>query len=354
MLIRQRQRLAFTLIELLVVIAILAILIALLLPAVQKVREAAAMIKCRNNVKQLTLGCTLYNETLSRMPPSILMHGAANINDYNQNFGPNWAVLILPYIEQGNLYNSVVTSIAAYPTTGDAGWRAIGGTRQPLFLCSMDTGADVPCTRVPPPGTNGWARGNYGANAGPGMFWTNGGPDNGVATISNGAVVAKVPKFAGGAGGGGGGYALVAGYSGGGVFEVNKGIKTSDISDGASNTAMIDELRIGPDANDLRGTWAMGQAGASIVAGSGSANSPGPNVSWSGADDVQNGTNRPDIGMGCYTPNSNQVTAKSKHAGGVNIGFCDGSVRFVKNQVTIFMWFALHSRNDGLSLPAGD
>src|SRR6201990_1081135 len=99
------RRRAFTLVELLVVIAILGILIALLLPAVQKVREAAAMIKCRNNLKQLTLGCTQHHEQTGRLPVSMLMYGTGNINDYNQNFGPNWAVMILPYIEQGNLFN---------------------------------------------------------------------------------------------------------------------------------------------------------------------------------------------------------------------------------------------------------
>src|SRR4051812_28910799 len=100
-----RRRHAFTLIELLVVIAIIAILLALLLPAVQKVREAAAMVKCRNNIKQLTLGCVMHNDQTGRLPVSMLMTGTGDINDYNQNFGPNWAVFVLPYIEQSNLFN---------------------------------------------------------------------------------------------------------------------------------------------------------------------------------------------------------------------------------------------------------
>ena len=129
---------------------------------------------------------------------------------------------------------------------------------------------------------------------------------------------------------------------------VNSKTTLVGITDGTSNTILIDEMRIGPSANDIRGTWAMGQTGASISAGNGRIDTPTPNVSLSGYDDIQGADDRPDIGMGaCGGCGSWQVTAKSRHTGGVMTGMADGSVRFISNSVSQRSWWLLHSRNDG-------
>src|ERR1700754_3803326 len=104
-------RRGFTLVELLVVIAIIGVLVALLLPAVQTAREAARRTQCTNNLKQIALAAHNHHDTYRRLPEAVQMSyftapqgKIASGQDYNQPFGPNWAVLLLPFVEGGNAY----------------------------------------------------------------------------------------------------------------------------------------------------------------------------------------------------------------------------------------------------------
>jgi len=113
--VRARSRLAgFTLIELLVVIAIISVLIGMLLPAVQKAREAAHRISCANNLRQIVLALHHYELNYQQLPPSRICNG-----------GASWAVLILPYLEQDNLYRQWNLSNSYYQQNNTARQTAV-------------------------------------------------------------------------------------------------------------------------------------------------------------------------------------------------------------------------------------
>src|SRR6478752_7496148 len=97
---RKSRRVGFTLVELLVVIAIIGVLVALLLPAVQQAREAARRMSCQNNLKQLGLAMHNYESTHKVLPP-----GGQPAKGTSNNYGVSWLALILPYMEQGNVYD---------------------------------------------------------------------------------------------------------------------------------------------------------------------------------------------------------------------------------------------------------
>src|SRR5437764_894500 len=98
-----RRRRGFTLIELLVVIAIISILMALLLPAIQKVREAANRMKCASNMRQFGLACHSFHESRKRLPPG----GSFKDGNLWEGDTGNWLVWTLPFVEQGGLYDDI-------------------------------------------------------------------------------------------------------------------------------------------------------------------------------------------------------------------------------------------------------
>ncbi len=358
------RRRAFTLIELLVVIAIIAVLIGLLLPAIQKVREAANRMSCTNNLKQICLAAHSYHDVNKQLPPGVLIPWArvddgANTQAYGP-FGPNWAVLLLPYIEEGNLYNQANPSsfpgiavtrgtVPAYDKVNNS-WRVIVSTPIKSFLCPSDSFNQqlynaVGQKSAPPalPGANqlGWARGNYAATAAFDDFdHTSGG---------------RSYKY-------GGGSSPLQGVTVGAVFAVNYGSKIADITDGTSNTIFFNEVRAGVSPLDHRGTWAMGIPGASITNAGRQPYNPSPNnrlgdTLGAGQGDELGDCNLfayPGIGakdrMGCQwdsSLNNDSAMARSMHTGGVNASFGDGSVRFIKDAITELTWGLLNSKNDG-------
>jgi prepilin-type N-terminal cleavage/methylation domain-containing protein/prepilin-type processing-associated H-X9-DG protein len=150
-------RRGFTLIELLVVIAIIAILIGLLVPAVQKVREAAARTQCQNNLKQLGLAMHMYQDTYKKLPAGWVVSTAAQPSP-----GWTWSLVILPYIEQAPLYNNIAPDVTTPGGPAGGTTSALLQTSVPVYQCPSDgTGPIVTATYN---GGIAWGKNNYVCN----------------------------------------------------------------------------------------------------------------------------------------------------------------------------------------------
>jgi prepilin-type N-terminal cleavage/methylation domain-containing protein len=328
-----RRDRGFTLIELLVVIAIIAILIGLLLPAVQKIREAANRMKCSNNFKQIALGMHNYNDTNGELPPCVYVGPGVGWNDEN-NVGPGWSIMILPYIEQDNLFRTpaIQASVTNYSNWvlgkpggfNDQGWRnAIRNVKIPTYLCPSEPFGNQMGNRA----GGGWARGSYAANNSPG--------DPGAA--ANGGSPRYDPPPGGGQ------------ISGGGVITINSSGSVSQLSvqDGTANTIMVNHLRSGPQPSDMRGCWAFPLPGSNYTGNHAVGDAYGPNDTGCCSDDLVGCDDRPDIAMGCWSGGYGQGEARASHTSGVLAGMGDGSVRgFRSNFGNQRIWFIVNSRND--------
>ncbi len=297
-----RRRSGFTLIELLVVIAIIAILIGLLLPAVQKVREAAARMQCSNNLKQLGIAAHSYHDANNAMLPATGANGCC--------WG-TWTIPILPYLEQDNVFRLYANwggtdaTGARYSSAPNS--NSVCNQRLKVYTCPSDQ-PNAPIGTM----TNN----NYAVNLGNTAY-------NQQANL-NGVVFGGAP--------------FRTNFNG----QIRKETLTG-ITDGTSNTVMFAEVIQGI-GTDLRGfVWWGDAAGVSSYLGP---NSPLPDRIYTSFYC----NNQPARRLPCAvstTTDPSMMGARGRHTGGVMVSLCDGSVRFVRDSVSIANWRAASTSQGG-------
>jgi len=316
---RSRPR-GFTLIELLVVIAIIAVLIGLLLPAVQSAREAARRIQCVNNLKQLGLAMHNYHDGNNSFPQGGYYNPASSIVG-DSPWMHSFLIGLLPYFESGNIYNAFNSSLRYYSSTNAN--ITVHGAKLSALVCPSD-----PTTL----GGNGTYRGsastgypvsytagltNYFGISGP---WPN--PPRGVS--GGASPTGSGPPVAGNPSPDANWAAELANALG--VIYVQSNVSLSGITDGTSNTMMIGEGiygRLKPGDQNCFRWYTAGNYGDTIITTMYPLN----------ADKTL-----PDFSDPTLTNGSTVWinSAASNHPGGANFAFADGSVKFIKN--TISTW----------------
>ena len=296
----------FTLIELLVVIAIIAVLIGLLLPAVQKVREAAARLKCQNNLKQIGLALHSFHDRMNGFPPGHQSQVAADNSDLGPGWG--WAALLLDDVEQSPLKQRIRMDLQI---SDPANTQALI-TVLPVFVCPsemltgtftvVDSGGSAVCDV---------ARANYVAM-------------NGVLGVTDDA------------------------FDNDGVFLRNRRMTVGDVPDGLSNT-----LIVGERCSAMSDTTWVGAVTNGVVPAK---RYPDP------ADQLTNAEGAPALvlahGSRDHLPNNPLVfdadATASFHTQGVNFLFGDGSVRVINNSINGLVYEALLTRAGGEAINGSD
>ncbi len=292
---RRRPR-GFTLIELLVVIAIIAVLVGLLLPAVQKVREAAARAQCTNNLKQIGLAMHNYHGANERFPPGFTSR-TLTLNGDGLGPGWGWAAYLLPYLEQDNAFRLIDFN----KDIADPSHAAVRVLALKAFLCPSDSPPTPTCSIPTPSGAVNVAFANYVGMGG--TYEVTGFPD-----------------------------------TGNGSYYRNSRTRVADVTDGTSNTifAIERESKRAP-----RTTW----VGALTLS-----TNPPVNPAYDVEGPPTLVLTNTGLAADGRVPNNaldHVEDASSKHTTGVNTLLGDGSVRMIRNTINTTVWQSLGTRAGG-------
>jgi prepilin-type N-terminal cleavage/methylation domain-containing protein/prepilin-type processing-associated H-X9-DG protein len=321
--VRMPVRSAFTLVELLVVIAIIGVLMGLLLPAVQMAREAARSVQCRNNLKQLGLAILNYETNRRNFPPSAIIQGVGAINTNS-----SWSIhgRILPYLEQGNVYDRVDLNVAWDDQV------VLAGLKIPTYACPSDVNSNVTRDVSPKLATPLYPT-TYGFNFGSWLIFN-----------------------------------PVNGQIGDGMFHPNTKLRPSNILDGSSNTLMAADVKARqfygrnepavaaripasfvwcrpnghtewPDGRVHHEGFTTGLApNGRLVLNSASNQCPaGSDIDYTSQQEATSTT------QATYAV----VTSRSYHPASVNVAMMDGSVRSIAEEIDLVTWRALGTRIGG-------
>jgi prepilin-type N-terminal cleavage/methylation domain-containing protein/prepilin-type processing-associated H-X9-DG protein len=304
------SRRGFTLIELLVVIAIIAVLIGLLLPAVQQVREAAARLQCKNNLKQIGVAFHNYHAAFGVFSPGFLS-GSAAPDGEGTGPGWGWGAYLLPYLEQDNLYHRIdFTRDIRDPANAFARVQSLK-----VFLCPSDTPPAPTFTVVDEGGASlcDVAFGNYVGMGG--THEVTGYPDTG------------------------------AGLQYQGVLLRNSRVRFTDITDGSSNTLFVGERA---SRRSPMTTWVGAVTGCTVPPQNPGYDNEGPPVL------VLTNTGTVEDARVPNNPLDHVEDSNSQHKQGVNFLFGDGSVRSISNTINPVVWVAIGTRAGGEAVSLAD